>query len=294
MSLLGLIVKKRKLVEPNTSSISSSGEEKKVEAKVQQTQQIQVVLPPGAFLLLNFVTEEEERLLVMEINSHKWSPLMKREVQNYGAKYKYGRGVGEVEEPILPIPKMMMQMLLPRIQHAGYFLGSHIDDAYVHSNVDAGDDDDSRYVDPDAVGERMQEMIANKYQPGVGIGKHVDDKNQFGPTIISLSLLDKYVMDFEKVGKASTASKDDKDCKVSVLLPRRSLLILTGPSRDSWFHSIAPRKNDDESKITQPTSSSSSTSASTPVVRFRHARKVRISLTFRSLNKAKPVKKQKV
>lgn len=33
-------------------------------------------------------------------------------------------------------------------------------------------------------------------------------------------------------------------CHVSVLLPRRSLLVMTGESRYVWSHGITPRKSD--------------------------------------------------
>jgi len=51
---------------------------------------------------------------------------------------------------------------------------------------------------------------------------------------------------------------------ISVLLPRRSLLILTGEGRYCWSHSISPRKSDAISGIS-------------------FSRETRISLTFRKV-----------
>ena len=72
------------------------------------------------------------------------------------------------------------------------------------------------------------QCIINEYYRNQGIFPHIDLIDKFGPVICSLSLGDECVMDF---------TKDDK--KISLLLPRRSLLIMKGESRYKWKHGIS-------------------------------------------------------
>jgi len=81
---------------------------------------------------------------------------------------------------------------------------------------------------------RPDQCIVNEYEPGQGISNHVDIPHLFGDEIISISLASDIIMDF--------ISPDEK--KISVLLPRRSAVILEGDSRYKWKHGIAGRKKD--------------------------------------------------
>lgn len=70
----------------------------------------------------------------------------------------------------------------------------------------------------------------NKYERGGYIPAHVDIE-EVGPFVVNLSLLSDCDM---------ALSKDDGANKVTVRLPRRSLLILTGEARYEWTHEILP------------------------------------------------------
>lgn len=74
-----------------------------------------------------------------------------------------------------------------------------------------------------------------------GIPPHVDTHSAFTDTIVSLSLASDVVMEFRK----PHPSNDKEYLKhLSVRLPRRSLLVLSGESRYGWKHGITPRKID--------------------------------------------------
>ncbi|CAO2636252.1 Alkylated DNA repair protein alkB homolog 8 [Lemmus lemmus] len=73
----------------------------------------------------------------------------------------------------------------------------------------------------------------DKPLPG-GIPAHIDTHSAFEDEIISLSLGSEIVMDF----------KHPEGVTVQVMLPRRSLLVMTGESRYLWTHGITPRKFD--------------------------------------------------
>lgn len=79
----------------------------------------------------------------------------------------------------------------------------------------------------------FNQIIVNAYLPGEGIAANIDDTKQFGGTIATLSLGSPIVMDM---------TLDTQ--KKSILLPRRSLLILKDDARYKWKHSIAKRLKD--------------------------------------------------
>ncbi|KAG2196993.1 hypothetical protein INT47_006940 [Mucor saturninus] len=71
-------------------------------------------------------------------------------------------------------------------------------------------------------------LLVNEYNPGQGIMPHIDAPTLFGPIIMSLSLLSDCIMKFTQ-----------EDQSVDIILPRRSLAILTGEARYKYKHSIS-------------------------------------------------------
>ena len=90
-----------------------------------------------------------------------------------------------------------------------------------------------RIVEENLMSERPDQCGVNEYEPGQGIGPHTD-KLMFGDQIINISLGSDIVMDFY----------GPEDKKKSILLPRRSVLLVEGPARYEWKHGIALRKTD--------------------------------------------------
>lgn len=81
--------------------------------------------------------------------------------------------------------------------------------------------------------ERPDSCVVNEYEPGQGIHPHIDS-TIFGDEVINVSLGSDIVIDFY----------DPQEQKKSVLLPRRSALVVEGDSRYKWKHGIALRKTD--------------------------------------------------
>ncbi|KNC47622.1 uncharacterized protein AMSG_11724 [Thecamonas trahens ATCC 50062] len=102
----------------------------------------------------------------------------------------------------------------------------------------------------------FDQLIVNEYEPGQGISAHIDCKPCFAGVIVSVSLGSGAVMRF---------AKDDVVC--DVWLPARSAVVLTGPARWEWSHSIAGRKSDKVGGV-----------------RIKRTR--RVSLTFRTVRLA--------
>jgi alkylated DNA repair dioxygenase AlkB len=78
------------------------------------------------------------------------------------------------------------------------------------------------------------QVIVNEYEPGQGISPHVDRETCFGASVASLSIGSDVVMDFQSTTGAFG----------SVLLPARSMIVLTDEARYDWKHSIASRRRD--------------------------------------------------
>jgi len=80
----------------------------------------------------------------------------------------------------------------------------------------------------------FDQMLVNEYFPGQGIALH-RDYEPFDRTVVSLSLLSPCVMELRRAAEGR---------RESLLLERRSLLVLSDEARYKWQHGIAGRKND--------------------------------------------------
>ncbi|KAJ7995289.1 hypothetical protein DPEC_G00242990 [Dallia pectoralis] len=168
-------------------------------------------LPPGLVLVEEFVSPEEEVLLLDAIDwkSHDeevtvQKALKHRKVKHYGYEFRYDNNNVDKDKPLpggLP-------------PACAFVLERCVRDRHV-------------YVVPD-------QLTVNQYQAGQGIPPHVDTHSAFEDPILSLSLGAKTVMDF----------RHPNGCSVAVVLPGRSLLVMKGESRYLWTHGITPRKFD--------------------------------------------------
>ncbi|XP_013780636.1 alkylated DNA repair protein alkB homolog 8-like isoform X2 [Limulus polyphemus] len=203
------------------------------------------LLPPGLILLEDFLTEEEENLLMeLDVKEEKEDDinntvvchrsLKHRQVKHYGFEFNYRTNNVDKDHPLKePIPTICIQHLR-RIQDiTGLFP------------------------------KLPDQLTVNKYLPGQGIPPHIDTHSAFEDGIISLSLGSQIVMDFQNPAGEH----------VPFLLPRRSALIMTGESRYSWSHGITPRKTD----VVPDTDHSGQ-------LTLMH-RRTRVSLTFRVIRR---------
>jgi hypothetical protein len=78
-----------------------------------------------------------------------------------------------------------------------------------------------------------RQAIVNAYAPGAGITPHVDLPGRYGDGVLGVSLGGACAMDF-------TCGADAH----ALLLPPRSVLVLTGAARYAWAHGIAARQAD--------------------------------------------------
>ncbi|KAG0213456.1 hypothetical protein BGX28_004311 [Mortierella sp. GBA30] len=159
----------------------------------------------GLQVLLDFVTAEEESLLIQQLDAREWAgrgvepnPEMKRRHQHYGGTFSYRlrRVVGDMEQ----LPNMFEFLT-------------------------------NRLLEQDIYRSSPNSIIVNEYEAGQGIMPHVDAPKLFGKTITALSLLSACVMSFRHV--------KDPDLVYRIHLPRRSLVVMNGSCRYEYKHSIS-------------------------------------------------------
>lgn len=165
---------------------------------------------PGLRYIENYLSPEQENLLIKTIDEQQWLSDLKRRVQHYGYKYDY-RNANQVYYLGL-IPKWLIPLC----------------DKLVN----------------DGIKDATNQVIINEYLPGQGISQHVDCIPCFNDVICSLSLGSACSMEFIKEEKLSVfldrrsllilsgearynwkhgiaARKYDLDCGVKVMRSRR-------------------------------------------------------------------------
>jgi alkylated DNA repair dioxygenase AlkB len=159
---------------------------------------------PGLEYVPEYLDEAREKPLVDVIDRQSWLSELRRRVQHYGYKYDYKGRKVTAEMYLGPLPEWLLSLCL-ELKERGVM---------------------PRVAD---------QVIINEYEPGQGIAPHVDCVPCFDKTIASLTVGSSCMMEFTKVKTRE---------RVSLFLPRRSLVVLSGEARYDWRHSIPARKTD--------------------------------------------------
>ncbi|CAJ1332759.1 unnamed protein product [Effrenium voratum] len=157
-------------------------------------------LIPGLTYLPDFLSEEEERQVLAEVDGDWDDGNKSRRTKQYGYGFHWRNRHSNALAPLRP-PRDQMpascHAVLDRLKKQG-----HIPDAHFH------------------------QCIVNDYLGGQGIKPH-RDREFFGEVVLGMSLLEPTVMDFKSGGEVR-----------ALLLEPRSVLILEGEARWSWQHGI--------------------------------------------------------
>jgi alkylated DNA repair dioxygenase AlkB len=159
----------------------------------------------GLSLVEDFISTEDQQILVKWIDDQPWLTDLKRRVQHYGYRYDYRARTIDYSMYLGPLP-VLLQAPTIRMKEKGLidFL-------------------------PD-------QAIINEYKPGQGIAEHIDCEPCFGDTIVSLSLLSPCVMTFRSVAQQNISAE--------LLLLPTALLVMQGEARYHYTHGIPSRKKD--------------------------------------------------
>ncbi|KAM5183775.1 tRNA (carboxymethyluridine(34)-5-O)-methyltransferase ALKBH8 isoform 1-T1 [Callospermophilus lateralis] len=168
-------------------------------------------LPPGLMVVEEIISSEDEKMLLESIiwtedtdNQNFQKSLKHRRVKHFGYEFHYENNNVDKDKPLPGGLPDICDSILEKWLKKGY------------------------------IKHKPDQLTVNQYEPGHGIPPHIDTHSAFEDEIISLSLGSEIVMDF----------KHPDGVTVQVMLPRRSLLVMTGESRYLWTHGITPRKFD--------------------------------------------------
>lgn len=177
-------------------------------------------LPPGLELIEEFISPEEEALLLKLIawddrpnDKAEGSVLKHRQVRHFGYEFKYGTNSVDKDCPLVQgIPKELSPIL-------------------------------DRIVENGIIPEVPDQLTVNRYLPGQGIPPHVDTHCSFTDEVLSLSVGSGIMMDF-RYAAGSNAFNFEYPSHCAVYLKPRSLCAMKGSSRYEWTHGISPRMTD--------------------------------------------------
>ncbi|XP_070605830.1 tRNA (carboxymethyluridine(34)-5-O)-methyltransferase ALKBH8 isoform X2 [Erythrolamprus reginae] len=208
------------------------------------------VLPPGLRIIEELVSPEEEKMLLENIN---WTEdevipqaqkcLKHRRVKHFGYEFRYDNNNVDPDRPLPGGLPDFCTTILAKCLKMGY------------------------------INQKPDQLTVNQYEPGQGIPPHIDTHSAFEDEIVSLSLGAEIVMDF----------KHPDGRTVAVLLPQRSLLVMSGESRYLWTHGITPRKFD----LVQASEGENVGSISADIRKLTLSKRgKRISFTFRKIKRS--------
>ena len=158
----------------------------------------------GLTYVQSYLTETEQAETLFCIDQAPWLHDLSRRVQHYGYKYDYRARSIDSSMRLGPLPSWASKLA-------------------------------NKLVQSDHFRTTPDQAIVNEYLPSQGISPHVDCKPCFGDVIASVSLGSVAVM---------RLTSCDSPSRVDILLEPGSLLVLDGPARYKWKHSIPPRKVD--------------------------------------------------
>ncbi len=161
---------------------------------------------PGLLYVPEYLTAAEHDDLVRAIDAAGWRTDLSRRTQQYDYVYEHKARLLHADDHLGPLP----DWLAP-------FARRLAEDGLMDSVPD--------------------QAILNEYEPGQGIGKHVDATPAFGPVVVSVSLLSTAAMELKR-GEGPAAEQ------ISVVLEPRSALTLRGPARYEWRHGVPARRTD--------------------------------------------------
>lgn len=165
---------------------------------------------PGLLYLDDFIPPSLERSLLSGLHAHPhaWKHLNNRTLQNWGG---LPHSKGMIATPLPPF----LQPLCAALVSAGLF---------------------THALPPNHV-------LANRYRPGQGIDAHVDGP-AYIPCAAIVSLSAPIVMDFYAVTGDQPGVRKETPPSASLLLRKRSIVVLRGDVYTGFLHAIAEREED--------------------------------------------------
>lgn len=160
---------------------------------------------PGLRYIADYFTEFQHDWLLDHIDKQQWGHYHKRRVQHYGQSYNFNEQQPNQDRHVDEFPEWVNRLCL-KLHNDGH------------------------------MPKIANQVLVSEYEPGQGIGGHIDKEACFMDTIVILSLNSSCVMDL--------TDKYDKTKKVPIWLAPGSLVVLSKDAKNKWLHGIPARKSD--------------------------------------------------
>ncbi|KAI1426094.1 hypothetical protein F5Y12DRAFT_307920 [Xylaria sp. FL1777] len=216
-------------------------------------------LPCAAFYISEFITEDEEKLILGKIASApkpRWKQLSRRRLQTWPSDLINNKLVAA------PLPSWLEEPIVTRLLS-------------LHLEKDAAS---KSHIFSDSPHKRPNHVLINEYPPGIGIMPHKDGA-AYHPIVATVSLGGSICLNIHEMKEDGTLNKTPIR---RILQEPRSLLITTADLYTDYLHGI-----DD---ITEDTELSEQTIANWPLLRLsstfhngQNQRQTRTSLTYRDV-----------
>ncbi|KAE8332065.1 hypothetical protein BDV39DRAFT_137321 [Aspergillus sergii] len=171
-------------------------------------------LPDDAFYIADFITEEEEEVLLQKITTAplpRWTHLSHRRLQTWPSALTKSNALISS-----PLPSWLVSPVIPRFKSLGIFA--------------------------DAPHEAPNHVLVNEYRPGQGIMPH-EDGAAYYPLVATVSLGAPIVLDLYQKGQGLDG--EDRRPQQRILQERRSLLVTTKEIYTDYLHGIAEITRDE-------------------------------------------------
>ncbi|KAI1502248.1 Alkbh6 protein [Biscogniauxia marginata] len=215
-------------------------------------------LPPAAYYISNFITEDEETAILNKIASApkpRWKQLTHRRLQTWPSDLVNNKLIDA------PLPAWLEEPIVSRLKA-----------------IRLAQDSDLTNVFHDSPHQKPNHVLINEYPPGVGIMPHKDG-SAYHPVVCTVSLGASLCLDIHKTKEDGTLEAEPA---WRILQEPRSLLITTADLYTQFLHGIAD--------ITEDVELSEKTIANWTLLRSsadfqdgRNMRKTRTSLTYRDV-----------
>ncbi|EFO27748.1 hypothetical protein LOAG_00731 [Loa loa] len=210
--------------------------------------------PPTIRYIPNFITEEEEKFLLSKVYSvpkPKWQQLLNRRLQNWG-----GIVSKEVLIPDGAIPSVHFSAFIGIVGvldcglkknslHMWWIVSGHSPILTVPKIpwLNSVIDKLMTLGDTFPPNRRPNHVLINEYLPGQGIMAHTDGP-AFYPMVTTISLGSDTIIDYYKPIDPERNNVKQKRYVGSVLLERRSLILVSDDAYTKYLHEIADRTFD--------------------------------------------------
>jgi len=195
-------VETRKRRRESSRSLSENKTDAKKSAKRHRTASDMAMAEPvrvetieGLTIHPHFVSSVQANTLWRILREQPWRRDLSRDTLHYGVRYDYK--TRQLCSDVPPIPEWLEELT----------------DAVQKRVITAGD--------------KIEQIIVNRYLEGQGIAPHIDSIGLFGPVVVTLTLGSEVPIRFERDSQS-----------IHVRAPACSLMVMCGESRFEWKHSL--------------------------------------------------------